>query len=38
MRRFEEAHMSSKKTPSDLDSQNRLIAEARRHQAQQEQT
>jgi hypothetical protein len=30
--------MSSKQTPQDLDSQNRLIAEARRHQAQQEKT
>jgi hypothetical protein len=30
--------MPSKKTPSTVESQNQLIAEARRHQAQQEQT
>jgi hypothetical protein len=30
--------MSSKKTPSERDSQDQLIAEARRHQAQQEKT
>ena len=30
--------MSSKKTPLELDSQDRIIAEARRHQAQQEKT
>src|SRR5262245_19725337 len=36
--RLEEARMSSKKTPADLGSQNQLITEARRHQAQQERT
>jgi hypothetical protein len=34
----DEVHMSSKKTRVDLGSQDRLIAEARRHQAQQEKT
>src|SRR5215217_3454346 len=36
--RLEDTRMSSKKTPSELDSQDRIIAEARRHQAQQEKT
>jgi hypothetical protein len=36
--RLEDTHMSSKKTPLELDSQDRIIAEARRHQAQQEKT
>jgi hypothetical protein len=36
--RLGDARMSSKKTLSDLDSQNRIIAEARRHQTQQEKT
>jgi hypothetical protein len=36
--RLEETRMSSKQTPSDLGSQDRIIAEARRHQAQQEKT
>ena len=30
--------MSSKQTPSDIDRQERIVAEARRHQAQREQT
>ena len=30
--------MSSKKTPSDIDRQDQIVAEARRHQAQQEKT
>jgi HNH endonuclease len=35
---FEDARMSVKKTPSDIDSQRRIVAEARRHQEQQEKT
>jgi HNH endonuclease len=35
--RFEDPHMSSKKTRSDMDSQDQLIAEARRNQAERQQ-
>jgi hypothetical protein len=36
--RFADAHMSSKKTRADSDRQDPIVAEARRHQAQREQT
>jgi len=35
---FEEARMSAQKTRSDIDRQNRIVAEARRNQAQREKT
>jgi predicted HNH restriction endonuclease len=35
---FEDAHMSSKNTQSHIDSAHRIVAEARRHQAEREKT
>jgi hypothetical protein len=35
---FEDAHMSSTKSPSDSDRERRIVAEARRHQAEREKT